>query len=150
MPTTAGTLRRAAHLINNRGLHTGTQFADQDTNTLDVSAAIFIAAENTTPAEFYTDEATSLEIIAASAATMTALRIMSSVLDTDPNVTPITPGHDVPDYIEHVSNWAATTPVWGTQPPSTAEVVGAILRAAQAADTLAAFPRQKTTERSAA
>ncbi|MFJ2279174.1 hypothetical protein ACIOEZ_34060 [Streptomyces sp. NPDC087866] len=143
MTTTAGTLRRAAHLINHRGLHTGTQFADRATNSADITAAIFVAAEGHMPAEFYTDEPTSLEIIAASAQTMAALRVLSESLPTSPCVTTIAPGHSVPDYIEHVSNWAATKPVWGNRPPTVSEVVGAVLRAALLADSLTRFPHQR-------
>ncbi|WP_331764795.1 hypothetical protein [Streptomyces sp. NBC_01238] len=144
MSSTAGILRRAAHLITHRGLHTGDQFIDRSTNSADVAAAIFVAAEVVVPREFYTDEVTSLEIIAASAPAMTAIRALSDSLDTDACVTEIVPGHDVPDYIEHVCNWAATTPVFGTRPPSTSEVIGAILRAAQAADALTAVPVQRS------
>ena len=143
MPSTAGTLRRAAHLINHRGLHTGNQFADKATNTADIAAAIFVAAEAHMPAEFYTDEVTSLEIIAASAPTMAAIRTLSDSLPTEPSYTEIVAGHQVPEYIEHVSNWAATTPVWGTRPPTTSEVIGALLRAAQTADALTTAPAQR-------
>ncbi|PVC80562.1 hypothetical protein DBP19_36100 [Streptomyces sp. CS090A] len=146
--TPAGTLRRAAHLINHLGLHTGEQFADRDTNAIDVAAAIYVAAEGTGPDEFYTDENTSLEIIAASADAMAAIRVLSAAIGTEPCVTQIAPGHDVPDYIEHICHWAMTTPVFGTRPPATSEVIGVLLRAATAADALTAFPHQ--TERSAA
>ncbi|MCX4606891.1 hypothetical protein OG402_41420 [Streptomyces anulatus] len=148
MPETAYTLRRAAHIISYRGLHTGEQFASADSSALDIAAAIYFAAENTFPAEFFTDENTSLEIIAASADAMAAIRILSAVIGTEPCATEIAPGHDVPDYIEHVCHWAMTTPVFGTQPPTTSEVIGALLRAATAADSITAFPHQ--TERSAA
>ncbi|MFD7868000.1 hypothetical protein [Streptomyces sp. NPDC059783] len=147
MSRTAEHLRTAAHLISNRGLNTGTQFIDPTTNTIDVAAAIYLAAENHTPPEFHTDEATSLEIIAASAKAMTAIRALSDSLDTDPSVTEIAPGHSVPDYIEHVSNWAATKPVWGNRPPTTSEVIGALLRAAQTANATHCVHQ---TERSAA
>ncbi|MFB6665878.1 DUF6197 family protein [Streptomyces parvus] len=146
--TVAGTLRRAAHLINHLGLHTGEQFANRDTNAIDVAAAIYVAAEGTGPDEFYTDEVTSLEIIAASADTMAAIRALSAAIGTEPPVTEITPDHDVPDYIEHVCHWAMTTPIFGTRPPATSEVIGTLLRAATAADSITAFPHQ--AERSAA
>jgi hypothetical protein len=144
MPDTAYTLCRAAHILNFLGLHTGEQFAATDSDALDVAAAIYFAAENSFPAEFSTDEATSLEIIAASAPAMLAIRALSDSLNTEACVTEIAPGHDVPDYIEHVCNWAATTPVFGTRPPSTSEVIGAILRAAQTAETLTPIPAQRT------
>ncbi|WP_327335170.1 hypothetical protein [Streptomyces anulatus] len=155
MPSTARTLRLAAHLIAHRGLHTGEQFASTETSSLDICAALYLAAEEYAlperldiPAEFFTDENTSLEIIAASADAMAAIRILSAVIGTEPCATEIAPGHDVPDYIEHVCHWAMTTPVFGTRPPTTSEVIGTLLRAATAADNLTAFPHQ--TERSAA
>lgn len=136
MTSTAGTLRRAAHLIAHRGLHTGNQFIDQPTNAPDIAAAIFVACEAIVPPEFYTDEVTSLAIIGASAPTMAAIRTLSDSLGTDACVTEIAPGHDVPDYIEHVCHWAMTTPTVGTRPPTASEVIGAILRAATTDDAL--------------
>lgn len=144
MPSTAGTLRRAAHLINHRGLHTGDEFVDQATNAPDLAAAIFVAAENHVPAEFYTDENTSIEIIAASAPTIAAIRTLSDSLITSAPYTEIAPAVEVPDYIEHVSSWAATNHAFGNRPPTVSEVIGALHRAAQAADTLASFPAQRT------
>lgn len=148
MPNTAGTLRRAAHLISHRGLHTGDQFVDQATDTADLAAAVFVAAEGHIPAEFYTDENTSLEIIAASAGAMAAIRTLSDSLITSAPYTEIAPGLDIPDYIEHVSSWAISNHAFGDRPPTVSEVIGALHRAATAADKLAVFPHQ--TERSAA
>ncbi|MEU8740556.1 DUF6197 family protein [Streptomyces halstedii] len=143
MPGTADILRTAAHHINAAGLNTGNQFIDPTTRSIDISAAIYVAAEVTCPNEFHTDELTSLEIIAASAPAMTAIRALSDSLDTGPCFTVIAPGHEVPDYIEHVSNWSATTPVFGDRPPNAAEVIGALLRAANLADTTSAVPQQR-------
>ena len=133
MPSTAYTLRRAAHIINFFGLHNGKQFAAADSNALDIAAAIYFAAENSFPAEFATDEVTSLAIIGASAPTMAAIRTLSASLPTEPSYMEIVAGHEVPEYIEHVSNWAATTPVFGEHPPTVAEVTGALHRAARSA-----------------
>src|SRR5690242_13731868 len=149
MLTTAAILHTAAHYISYAGLNTGSQFIDPDTNALDVTAAIYIAAEHSIPREFRTDEVTSLEIIAASAPAMAAIRTLSDSLNTLTCVTEIAPGYTVPDYIEHVSNWAATTPIFGTQPPTVSEVIGAILRAAHAADAIARFPHQTATRNAA-
>ncbi|THA22733.1 hypothetical protein E6R18_32830 [Streptomyces sp. A1277] len=146
--TTAEALRRAADLIHTDGLHTGDQFVDQTTGAVDIAAAIYIVAEGGIPDAFYADENTSLAIIGASAPAMTAIRALSASLDTSPCVTEVAPGHDVPDYIEHVSNWAATKPVWDDRPPTTAEVIGTLLRAANLADATSAVPQQH--ERSAA
>ncbi|MFF2731732.1 hypothetical protein ACFVS9_27975 [Streptomyces sp. NPDC058008] len=128
-------LRRAADLIHTDGLHTGDQFINRTTGAVDVAAAIYLMAEGGIPDAFYNDEVTSLAIIGASAPTMTAIRILSDSLPTPPSYTEIADGHEVPDYIEHVSNWATTTPVFGERPPTTSEVIGALLRAAQTADS---------------
>lgn len=132
--TTAGILRTAAHLITRHGLHTGDQFATR-TGRLDISAAIYTAAEGTTPAEFHTDEAASIRLIECSARAMQAIRAVSDALDTPPCVTTIAPGHDVPDHLEHVSNWAATPPVLTAQPPTTSEVIDRLLRTADTLDS---------------
>lgn len=138
MPSTAEILRTAAHHVDRAGLNTGTQFVDPDTRAIDWVAAIYVAAEGTCPNEFHTDEAASLAIISASAPAMTAIRALSASLDTEPPVT-----NGVPDYIDHVCNWAATTPVFGDRPPTTSEVIGALLRAAQTADTAPSIPQQR-------
>lgn len=147
--TTAEALYRAADLIHTDGLHTGTQFIDQTTGSLDIAAAIYIVTEGGIPDVFYTDEATSLVVIAASAPAMAAIRALSDSLDTDPPATQIAPGYVVPDYIEHICNWAVSLSPFGQNPPTVSEVIGALLRAAWAADAPTAFPHQ-TAERSAA
>ncbi|MFF1444191.1 hypothetical protein [Streptomyces sp. NPDC058295] len=135
------TLRLAAHLITYRGLHTGDQFATTPGGPLDICAAVYAAAEQpwdlpekiALPPEFYTDEVASLAIIGASAGAMAAIRAISEALDTPVCHTEIAPGHHVPDYIEHVSNWAATaSPVHPKRPPTVGEVIGRILRASNA------------------
>ena len=138
MHDTAYTLERAAYILTLFGLHTGDQFAATDSHALDVCAAVYMAAEGTCPPEFTTNEAESLAIIGASAPAMAAIRAISNALDTEVCETEIAPGVTVPDYIEHVSNWAATPPVFATQPPSIDEVIGRILRAAQQATPTAA------------
>ncbi|MFG2676969.1 hypothetical protein [Streptomyces sp. NPDC048445] len=144
MPSTAGALRRTAHLINHHDLHADHQFIDQATNAIDLAAAIFIAAEGHIPAEFYTDENTSLAIIGASAPAMAAIRTLSDSLITPAPYTEIAPGHEIPDYIEHVSSWATTKHMFADRPPTLSEVIGALHRAAEAADQLAALPAQRT------
>ncbi|MFJ1900447.1 hypothetical protein [Streptomyces sp. NPDC088115] len=146
--TTAEALRRAADLIHTDGLHTGDQFVDQTTGAVDIAAAIYIVAEGGIPDAFYADENTSLAIIGSSAPAMAAIRTLSDSLITPAPYTEIAAGLEIPDYIEHVSSWAATKHMLGDRPPTVSEVIGALHRAATAADKLAAFPRQ--TERSAA
>jgi len=131
MLTTAAILRRAARILTHEGLHTGDQFAGTYTG-FDVCAALYIAAEDEVPTEFFSDEATSLDTIAASQPAMAAIKAVSDALDTDACET-----NGQPDYIEHVSNWASTTAPFETAPPPANEVIGRLLRTA---DTLAAAP----------
>ncbi|MFD7615720.1 hypothetical protein [Streptomyces sp. NPDC059802] len=142
MASSTGTiLRTAAHVLNYYGLHTGKQFASVG-GRLDISAAIFRAATGKTPNCFLTDEDTALLHIQMCGPAMDAIRMLSAVLPTLPPTDPDT-GAD--DHIEHVCHWAMT-PVWtgnaDNQPPTAPEVIGAILRAAQAADALTAAPHQ--------
>lgn len=137
MPETADILDRTAKLLHREGLHTGEQFAGKD-GALDVCAAIYLAAEGRIPPEFYTDEDASLLLIGCSAKAMLAIQAISAVLDTEPCVTVICPGHEVPDYIEHVSHWAATRAPLAETPPTVSEVIGRILRAADHLDQLTA------------
>jgi len=124
-----------AEFINIQGLHTGEQMAVDNPWKLDICAVAYILAEDCqTPAEFYTDESASIRIIECSAPAMQAIRAISAALDTEPCETEIAPGHAVPDYIEHVCNWAATPPVLANRPPSVPEVIGRILCAADQID----------------
>ncbi|MFF1916183.1 hypothetical protein ACFVYE_32270 [Streptomyces sp. NPDC058239] len=140
--TSTGTiLRTAAHVLNYYGLHTGKQFASAD-GRLDICAAVFRAATGKTPNCFLTDEDAALLQIQVCEPAMDAIRMLSAVLPTLPP-TDLNTGAD--DHIEHVCHWAMT-PVWtgnaDDQPPSMPEVIGAVLRAAQAADALTDFPHQ--------
>ncbi|WP_055695808.1 hypothetical protein [Streptomyces prasinopilosus] len=124
-------LRRMATVINTQGLHRGEQFAVRGPiDHLDICAIAYVVAEDRpAPAVFFTDECASLDLIEASEPAMTAIRAISAVLSSDVCET-----NGQPDYIEHVSNWAATTPTNATRPPTTSEVIGRILRAADAID----------------
>ena len=150
MPSTAHTLRTMAHTANTDGIWRGDQFATHSDFVdlgahLDISALAYVVAENCAPpAEFYTDEDASLRLIECSAGAMAAIRAISAALDTQPCTTQVAPGMDVPDYIEHVSNWARTPAIGETTPPTTSEVIGRILRAAQNLEQgLASVPRQR-------
>lgn len=138
MHATARDLEAIAYLIHHGGLHTGNQFADGISMALDVCAAAYAIAEGDIPDEFFTDETASIALIEASPRAMTAIKAISDALDSDPCETPDTDGLYQPDYIEHVSNWASTTPVGATKPPTVSEVIGRILRAANHAQTTAA------------
>lgn len=131
MRSTSRVLQLAAHLISHRGLNTGEQFVNAR-GALDICAAIYMAAEKYTlperldvPTEFRTDECASLTLIESSESAMAAIRAVSAALDTEPCET-----NGQPDYIEHVSNWAATPPIGEHFPPTTSQVIGRILRAA--------------------
>ncbi|MDX3532476.1 hypothetical protein P1P75_40315 [Streptomyces sp. ID05-39B] len=134
MHGTADVLQQMASVISLHGVHTGDQFAirtHQDRLTQhDICALAWVVAEGRiAPREFFIDEVTSLAIIGASAPAMAAIRAISEALDTPTCETEIAPGLYAPDYIEHVSNWAATPPIFATDPPTVDEVIGRILRA---------------------
>lgn len=125
---TTRVLRKMATVINTQGIHRGEQFATRGPlDQLDICAIAYTVAEDCpAPAEFFTDECASLDLIEASELAMAAIRAISDALDTEPCET-----NGVPDYIEHVSNWAATAPIGEHFPPRTSEVIGRILRAAE-------------------
>ncbi|MGV9891667.1 DUF6197 family protein [Streptomyces sp. NPDC003395] len=131
MHTTACILSQTAYVISRCGLHRGDQFADSHTPALDICAAVYLAAEGHIPTAFHHDEDASIRIIKASPTAMAAIKALSDALDSDPCETKDATGLYVPDYIEHVSNWAATaSPIAPKQPPTESEVIGRILRAA--------------------
>jgi hypothetical protein len=141
MHGTHSDLQAMATFISRYGLHTGTQFAAPGPSApMDICAVAYIVAERCgPPPEFFTDEVASLALIEASARAMAAIKAISDVLDSSVCETEIEPGTWVPDYIEHVSNWASTPcPVAPKLPPTEGEVIGCILRAANHARTHAA------------
>lgn len=138
--TSTGTiLRTTREIVSYFGINTDDHFATND-GRLDLCAAIFRAHTGKTPNCFLTDEDASLLLIETNPAVMNAIRMVSTVLPTQPCVTEVAPGEEVPDYVEHVSNWAATAPVLGDRPPTVSEVIGVLTRAADKADDLAATP----------
>lgn len=145
MRATHHVLEDLAAFITCYGLHTGDQFAatgPHGYNQLDICAIAYVVAEAAdVPVEFFTDELTSLAIIEASAPAMSAIRAISDVLDSSVCEDEIAPGMYVPNYIDHVSNWAATTPIGEKQPPTVDEVIGRILRAANTLATQTPTPR---------
>ncbi|MFJ1993026.1 DUF6197 family protein [Streptomyces asiaticus] len=144
MRSSTGTILRTTRgIVSFRSLWTGEQFAAPGYRfrsleaPLDLSAAIYAATTGTVPDCFFTDEDMALLLIETNAPVMEAIRMVSAVLPTQPPTTEIAPGYEVPDYVEHVSNWAATAPVFADQPPTTAEVIDVLERAADTADNLA-------------
>ena len=145
MRSTSHTLRLTAHLIVHRGLHTGEQFTDPRTGSLDVCAAAYLATERydlperlNIPDVFLTDEGHARDLIEANPQAMNVIRAISAAIHN----YEVPDSNGRPDYIEHVSNWAATTPIGETRPPSTSEVIGCILRAANQT-ALTGFPHQR-------
>ncbi|MER6092499.1 hypothetical protein [Streptomyces bluensis] len=135
MTSTTTNLHTMATCVDMHGIHRGDQFAQPGNLPLfDISALAYLVAENVpahqAPGVFFTDECASIALIESSEQAMTVIRAISAALDTDPCET-----DGKPDYIEHVSNWAATPAPFETQPPTTSEVIGCILRAAQAQHT---------------
>ncbi|NJA56706.1 hypothetical protein [Streptomyces sp. NEAU-H3] len=119
----ADVLHGMTYLIHDNGLHLGAQFSTRHPNGThqqhDICALAWITAEHRpAPPEFFTDEVAALAVIEASAGAMNAIRAISDALPTPPCET-----NGQPDYIEHVSNWAATPPIGRTQPPSINEVL---------------------------
>lgn len=134
MRPVANTLHDMASVIAIDSLHRGEQFGEHGhIDRLDICALAYVTAEwigpTRTPAEFFTDELASMRLIECSAGAMTAIRAISAALDTPVREEQLAPGLNVPNYIEHVSNWARTAPVGETQPPTDNEVIGRILRA---------------------
>lgn len=140
MSSTGTILRATAELLNFYGLHTGKHFAST-TGRLDVCAAAFRAVTGKLPNCFLDDDANALLLIETCEPAMDAIRWISTVLATQP---PTDEGAIQPNHIEHVTHWASTVAPGELYLPSHSEVIGCILRAAQAADTLTDIPAQRT------
>jgi hypothetical protein len=126
-------LQKMASVISTRGrIHTGDQFASHAAmDVFDICAIAYLVAEDRpAPDVFFTDELASIALIEASPRAMAAIKAISDVLDSTVCETRQPDGTYTPDYIEHVSNWAATaSPVGPKRPPTLNEVIGRILRA---------------------
>lgn len=129
MSATGTILRTAAQLYAYRGRHTGDHFAHTD-GRIDETAAVYLAVTGHIPDVFHTDSDMAVLLITANQPAMDALRALSAVLPTPPPDS-----HGRPDDpIEHIAWWADH----GTghdDTPTTAEINGAFLRAANHADT---------------
>ena len=139
MNSTAQTLNAVAFYIDHYGLHTGDEFADPDQLfRFDICAIAYLMAEGGAwPPVFFTDELASIALIQSSEPAMAAIKAISAALDSEPCETN---GH--PDYIEHVSNWAATaSPIEPKRPPTVSEVIGRVLRARDALTQQTTHPR---------
>ena len=137
------TLQDMASVIAIDGLDRGEQFGQRGyIDRLDICALAYTTAEwigpCSIPNEFFTNELASIRLIECSAGAMAAIRAISEVLDTPVREEELAPGLYVPNYIEHVSNWVSTAAPFSAEPPTTSEVIGRILRAAQQATPTAA------------
>ncbi|MFE7547022.1 DUF6197 family protein [Streptomyces gardneri] len=137
MSETARTLRAAAHAAIHHGLQAGPHFADTD-GRLDIVAAIFVGATGKTPHAFTTDNSTASLLIETNEPTMAAIYAVSDAIGTD---VPTDSETGAPCHIEHLAYWQADKQHTTGQPPTDAEVVDLLLRAANAADTKAAPER---------
>ncbi|MFJ2752754.1 hypothetical protein [Streptomyces sp. NPDC087297] len=127
---TAAHLRRAVDHLERHGLHTGHHFAASD-GSLDICAALYLGATHVLPDAFRTDDEAALALIKSSTWAMNAIRAVYDTLG--PTVT--IPESDGPDeVIDRVSHWAATAPDRHSQPPTRTEVMGRLLRTADALD----------------
>jgi hypothetical protein len=129
-------LQDMASVIAIDGLHRGEQLGEPGygIDRFDICALAYLMAEGIGPLrhprEFFDDELAGIRLIESSPGAMAAIRAISTVLDTPVTEEELAPGFFVPNYIEHVSNWARTTAPGDQQPPTISEVIGRILRAA--------------------
>ncbi|QKV98182.1 hypothetical protein HUT19_41410 (plasmid) [Streptomyces sp. NA02950] len=132
---TADHLRRAVELIEKHGLYTGDDSYVGPDGSLDLCAALYQGATCVLPEVFRTDTVAATEAIKSSAWAMAAIRAVYDALG--PEVTmPETDGPD--EVIDRVSHWAATAPFRQAQPPTRTQVMGRLLRTAEALDPQAA------------
>ncbi|MER5302193.1 hypothetical protein ABT039_22420 [Streptomyces lasiicapitis] len=115
---TSAHLRRAAGLL------------DTDAS-LDVIAALYQGATWILPDAFRTDSDAAIELTKSSAWAMASIRAVYDTLGAEVTM----PDQDGPDeVIDRVSHWAETAPDTQSQPPTRTEVIGRLLRTADALD----------------
>ncbi|WP_333745538.1 DUF6197 family protein [Streptomyces sp. IBSBF 2950] len=132
---TAAHLRRAAQLLEERGLYTGDDGYIGPDGSLDICAALYEGATCVLPEVFRTDAEAAIEAITRSTWAMAAIRAVYDTLGAEVTM----PDQDSPDeVVDRVSHWAATPPFRQTQPPTRTEVMGRLLRTADALDRQAA------------
>ncbi|MEU3399409.1 DUF6197 family protein [Streptomyces filamentosus] len=130
MNHTPQVLRDAASLINEHGLYTGEQFVGPD-GSYDLVAAIYQAGARILPGAFRTDAAAAIAFIKGCKRAMDAIRAFYTTLQAA-----YPEAHDDDEVIDTVSVWAEKGD-WGPdqQPPTTSEIIGRLLRAAEALET---------------
>ncbi|MFF9632914.1 hypothetical protein [Streptomyces fradiae] len=134
MSTTGTTLRTACHLLNYYGLADPNHphYAMPD-GRLTALAALYRAATGTTPPPVHDDPDTAKQLMLAHPLVHDSIRWISAVLPTQPGLDEDT---NLPDHIDHIDHWAADTDPYTGHQPNTSDVIGLLLRAAHAADTL--------------
>ncbi|MFD3336096.1 hypothetical protein ACFWV1_26130 [Streptomyces sp. NPDC058700] len=131
MSETARILRVAAHAATYYGLQTGPRYADAN-GRLDLVAAIYVAATGKIPAAFRTDNELASLLIETNEPVMAAIRAVSDALGTD---VPTDSETGAPCHVEHLCYWQADRQHTTGEPPTEAEIVGLLLRAACDNDT---------------
>ncbi|MFC9736138.1 hypothetical protein ACFWG5_34265 [Streptomyces hydrogenans] len=135
MSGTARTLRAAAHAANYHGLQSGPRFIDTD-GRLDLVAAIYLGATGRTPHALGTSNDPTNPfndlarlLIETNEDVMNAIRAVSIAIGTEP---PTDSETGEPCLIEHLWYWQIDRRMDTGTPPTAAETVGLLLRAANA------------------
>ncbi|MER6253685.1 hypothetical protein ABT224_20245 [Streptomyces sp. NPDC001584] len=124
-------LRSAAALIEQHGLHAAEGDFVAPDGALDICAALYQAATLELADAFRTDADAAIELIKASPSAMAAIRAVYDTLGYE--VT--TPDEVDPEaVIDSVSRWAMSAPFPDMQPPTRTEVIGRLVRTADALD----------------
>jgi hypothetical protein len=141
MSSTGTVLDLTAQLLNYFGLERH-QIAEPNTQRLSIEAAVFRAVTGKTPNAFLNDTQHADLLIATNETVQEALRWISAVLSTD---APHDPDTGIDDHLEHIRTWVTEPDFFTHRLPELNDVIGVLLRAKQAADTLTDIPHQRPT-----
>ncbi|TQE33131.1 hypothetical protein [Streptomyces ipomoeae] len=145
--TTATVLRDAVHYLTQYGLHRERGLVGTLTNPhldhgpLDVCAALYMAATSSPLPPVFSShtpegEQAAIDLIKAHPQAMAAIHAVWNGLDskiTEADLSEETPTVDGPDeWIDRVSYWAVTAPASWEEPPTLLEVIGRLVRTAEA------------------
>ncbi|MFD5882574.1 DUF6197 family protein [Streptomyces yangpuensis] len=124
-------LRRAAMLIEQNGLHTAEGDFVAPDGALDICAALHQGATGELPEAFHTDPDAAIDLITASPMAMAAIRAVYDTLGYEAT----SPDEEDPEaVIDSVSRWAMSAPFPDMPPPTRTEVIGRLVRTADALD----------------
>lgn len=145
MPATARHLRASAHAATYHGLQAGRTYVDTD-GRLCLVGSIYVGVTGHIPDVFGTDPKAATDLIEANPDVMAAVWAVSNAIGTD---APTDSETGAPCPIEHLWYWQLDRRIDTGKPPTPAETVGLLLRAANAeyarTGTLAvALPGQRT------